>query len=218
MANKTCGIYKITSPSNRIYIGQSVFIERRFDSYKKLRCKNQPLLYNSFLKYGVDKHKFEILCGCEESEMNEKERFYQDLYCVTNKSGLNCMLTKSGDRSGSHNQEIKDKKSKALKGRIPWNKGLKTPLETIEKMRISSIPASILRRGRKASEETRKKLSIAHKGRPCPTRKLVLNTQTGIFYDSADLAYNSVNLKFKIGAFTKRLHGETKNNTPFIYA
>ena len=44
------GIYKITSPSNKIYIGKSNNINRRFKEYIKLRCKQQPKLYNSFKK------------------------------------------------------------------------------------------------------------------------------------------------------------------------
>jgi group I intron endonuclease len=74
------GIYKITSPTKKIYIGQSVNIEKRILSYKGLHCKNQTIIYNSLKKYGVDKHKFEILCECEISELNDKERYYQDLY------------------------------------------------------------------------------------------------------------------------------------------
>lgn len=31
----TCGIYKITSPSGRVYVGQSVDIERRFAEYRR---------------------------------------------------------------------------------------------------------------------------------------------------------------------------------------
>ena len=34
------GIYKITSPTKRIYIGQSINIEKRFKSYEKLNCKS----------------------------------------------------------------------------------------------------------------------------------------------------------------------------------
>ena len=59
------GIYKITSPNNNIYIGQSINIEKRFVQYKKLRsCCNQIKLYNSFVKYGVDNHIFEIIEEC----------------------------------------------------------------------------------------------------------------------------------------------------------
>ena len=47
------GIYKITSPTNKIYIGQSTNIENRWnDYYKMIRCKRQTRLYNSLKKYG----------------------------------------------------------------------------------------------------------------------------------------------------------------------
>ncbi len=35
------GIYKITSPTGRIYIGQSTNMEKRFVSYKKMYVKNK---------------------------------------------------------------------------------------------------------------------------------------------------------------------------------
>lgn len=86
------GIYKITNPKGKVYIGQSIDVEKRFYTYKKLHCKRQPILYNSLKKYGTQNHTFEILCECEISELNKKERYYQDLYCVI-RYGLNCVLT-----------------------------------------------------------------------------------------------------------------------------
>ena len=50
----------ITSPLNKIYIGQSINIENRWKQYKRLGCKKQIKLYNSFIKYGVENHTFEI--------------------------------------------------------------------------------------------------------------------------------------------------------------
>ena len=39
------GIYKITSPSGKIYIGQSIDIQKRFKHYKQLHnCKNPEKL------------------------------------------------------------------------------------------------------------------------------------------------------------------------------
>lgn len=70
------GIYKITSPSGKIYIGQSRNISKRWNNYKYLSCKNQTKLYNSFLKYGVEKHIFEILEICTEDILNSKEVEY----------------------------------------------------------------------------------------------------------------------------------------------
>jgi len=94
------GIYKITSPSGRIYIGQSINIEKRFKRYENAKCYKQKRLYNSFIKYGVNNHSFEIILKCSIEDLNNKERYYQDLYDVTNKSGLNITLTKSNDKKG----------------------------------------------------------------------------------------------------------------------
>src|SRR6478736_5572293 len=41
------GIYKITSPSGKIYIDQSKNTNIRFRDYKSLKCKKQIKLYNS---------------------------------------------------------------------------------------------------------------------------------------------------------------------------
>ena len=73
--NKICGIYKITSPSGKIYIGQSKDIRRRMQYYNRLNCKNQTKLYNSLLKYGWENHLFEILIECSELELNYLEKY-----------------------------------------------------------------------------------------------------------------------------------------------
>ena len=73
---KVCGIYKITSPSGKVYIGQSIDIKRRFTSYKTLnKSKRQVKLYNSFVKYGVENHIFETIEECLVDFLNERERF-----------------------------------------------------------------------------------------------------------------------------------------------
>lgn len=55
------GIYKITSPSNKIYIGQSTNLQYRFKQYSRIECKNQTKLYNSLLKHGSTNHRFRSL-------------------------------------------------------------------------------------------------------------------------------------------------------------
>ena len=44
-----CCIYKITSPSQKVYIGQSRNIQNRVQNYKRLDCKKQPILYKSLI-------------------------------------------------------------------------------------------------------------------------------------------------------------------------
>lgn len=91
------GIYKITSPNNRIYIGQSIDIERRYKSYRKYNDKNQIRLYRSIVKYGFLSHKWEVIELCTKKDLNKRERYWQDYYNVMSKQGLNSMLTNSED-------------------------------------------------------------------------------------------------------------------------
>jgi len=100
------GIYKIASPSKRIYIGQSIDIERRKKEYLNLqKCKHQVKLFYSLKKYGFAKHKFEIICECAIEELNDKERYYQELYSAIGANGLNLKLTESKDISGKLSEE-----------------------------------------------------------------------------------------------------------------
>jgi len=109
------GIYKITSPKKKVYIGQSSDIEKRKNIYKKYRCKGQLKLYNSLKKYGFNNHKFDVLLECEISELNDKERYFQDLYSSIGKMGLNLKLTKATDRKCQISEETKLKISTANK-------------------------------------------------------------------------------------------------------
>jgi len=93
-------IYKIISPTKRIYIGQTINLKVRVQNYKRHNCRKQIKLYNSFNKYGFDNHVIQIIHVCNEGELNNLERYYQDLYCSTSRYGLNIRLTKSKDRSG----------------------------------------------------------------------------------------------------------------------
>ena len=106
---RVCGIYKITSPSKKVYIGQSVDIFDRWSSYKNLHCVAQKRLYNSLVKHGVGKHKFEVICQCDRAELNNLEIYYIELYqCFCSEHGLN--LRKGGGEgeiSSEHKQKIK---------------------------------------------------------------------------------------------------------------
>lgn len=115
MGNKICGIYKITSPKGRIYIGQSVNIFYRFYSYKKLNCKEQYRLYNSLKKHGVENHKFEIIEECSKENLDEREIYYIKLFdCFDTEHGLN--LRNGGRKKGIMvSEETKLRSSNSLK-------------------------------------------------------------------------------------------------------
>ena len=143
------GIYKITSPNNRVYIGQSVDIERRWISHRYY--KGVGRLYNSFKKHGFENHTFEVLEECDIENLNERERFHQDFYDVLGLKGLNSILTTTEDQSGFLSLETK--------ARISASKvGKKLPKEHRERIGKSGL-------GRVCSTETREKISKANKGR-----------------------------------------------------
>jgi len=77
-----CGIYKIENlKNNKVYIGQSIDINRRWIEHKNRykdennNCYNLPL-YNSIRKNGIENFNFEILEECFETELNKKEEEY----------------------------------------------------------------------------------------------------------------------------------------------
>ena len=137
------GIYKITSPSNKIYIGQSKDIERRFQQYQSNSCRTQIRLVHSFNKYGIDNHIFEILEECEKSELNIKERYYQDYYDVIGKQGLNCMLTNTDSLPRVFSEETRLKLTKAKTG-VNFSQETKDKISKIHKGKKHS-PERILK-------------------------------------------------------------------------
>lgn len=114
------GIYKITSPSEKVYIGQSVNIKKRWSYYKKpyfLKDTNkQTKLVNSFLSHGVNNHTFEVIHECEIEELNRLERHYQDLYNSMEK-GLNCILTETENKKRVITDEVRYKMGSANRGK-----------------------------------------------------------------------------------------------------
>jgi group I intron endonuclease len=143
------GIYKITNPKGKIYIGQTIDFDRRVYQYKMLNCKEQPKLYNSLKKYGYDNHRFELIFQCFECYLTHWERYYQELYNSTENNNLNCFLVTTSDKTGRHSEETKLKMSKAAKGK-------KKSVEHIAKLPQNQKGY----KGKKRSEETKLKQSL----------------------------------------------------------
>ena len=84
-AKTKCGIYKITNIiTDECYIGQSVDIYKRWCDHCKcgLGIDTPPgnKLYKSIQQYGLDNFTFEVLDECSSSELNEKEKYFIELY------------------------------------------------------------------------------------------------------------------------------------------
>ena len=80
-----CGIYKITNlVTDECYIGQSVDVYKRWNDHCKcgLGIDTPPgnKLYKAMQEYGLDNFTFELLTECNQTELNEKEKYFIELY------------------------------------------------------------------------------------------------------------------------------------------
>lgn len=143
------GIYKITNPKGKIYIGQSSNIGERIYSYKSANCKQQTKLFHSIVKYGWGNHILEVLEECSIELLNEREKYYIKLFCSFNsKNGLNLQ---SGGNDGKYSDISKNKISKSKKGKL---------LSDEHKRKIGEKSKGRKPfEGKKHSEQTKKKLS-----------------------------------------------------------
>jgi group I intron endonuclease len=209
------GIYKITSPTGRIYIGQSIDINKRLNKYRSTGCLTQPKLQRSFDKYGIKNHIFEVVEECVLDLLNIRERYYQDLYSVLT-LGLNCLLTNSGKVKGVVSEQTKNKIRKA-------NIGKKASNNTRLKMSISKKGKGFTRQHKINLSISQKgiKKKLGHKvgkgnlGKPAKNRILVLETSYGIFYESVTEASLLTGIsKPKLISYLKN---RIQNKTNLIY-
>jgi group I intron endonuclease len=132
------GIYKITSPSGKVYIGQSWHIERRWKTYRISQCKSQPAIYKSLVKYGHKAHKFQIInelpIDVSQSTINQLEEAYIEIY---RSAGIKMLNMMSGGAPGKPNEEVlvklrkpksaEHRKNISLAVKKQWDQGIKKP-------------------------------------------------------------------------------------------
>lgn len=170
-----CGIYKITSPTGKVYIGQSLNVKSRFTRYMKLSCKAQTKIYNSLVKYGPENHTFEILHECRKEDLNKAEIEYIKHYnALSREYGLNL---KEGGFNGNLSEETKDRiRQKAI--------GRKVSEET--KIKMSKV-----RLGMKLPQEHKDNLKKALLKR-CKQVIMKINENEEIIFDTLTEAARSL--------------------------
>lgn len=97
------GIYKITNLLNdKVYIGQSVHIERRFQEH----CGSNvdSYIHNAIQKYGKDNFKFEVIEQCNPKDLDKREEYWIQFYNSLKPNGYNLVL-------GNNNSNIQTKDS-----------------------------------------------------------------------------------------------------------
>lgn len=103
------GIYKITNPEGKVYVGQSWELEERKKRYGRPSVnKNQKKIYNSIKKYGWNNHVFEVIhtlpADINQDVLNRYEVLYWDLYksCV-----IEMLNIREPGRGGKNSEETR---------------------------------------------------------------------------------------------------------------
>lgn len=83
--SEICGIYKITNQKNNMcYIGQSVNVSDRWKQHAKcglgIDTPAANKLYKAMIEEGIWNFSWELLETCPAEELNEKEKYYIELY------------------------------------------------------------------------------------------------------------------------------------------
>lgn len=164
------GIYKLTSPSGRSYIGQSINLEKRLNTYKNQGCSGQRLLHRAILKYGWENIKVEILYEVEilpykHFVLNLLEERAVKSHNTINPFGYNL-------KGGGGGKGFSDETKKLISEKLIGKKQSKETLEKLHKKRILYKPTqktkdkiSFSSKGKINSEYTRKKISESLTGR-----------------------------------------------------
>lgn len=142
--NFSC-IYKLTSPSGKIYIGQTQQMYERFRDYRRPRANRY--LKRAMLKYGLENITVEILeKDVPLDKLDEREQFYLDTLQPFNDNGYNICLEASTTRGRKRPPE-------EMKGTIEYMTGRFGELNHFY--------------GKKHSEESKQRQRDAKLGKKC---------------------------------------------------
>lgn len=211
------GIYKITSPTGRVYIGQSSNILARFSRYRGLHCVGQRRLYASLKKHGVESHAFEVIeVVHDESDMVEKERYWQEFYEVVGPKGLNCKIVTNDCHAGRHSPQTRALMSAAARGRRP-SKEARDKMRAAKSGRRMPEEQRLAMVGRKLPPETIEKMRARMagnqytKGITPKNAKRVICEKTGKIFMKVEDAASFLGMKRS--TLAAKLRGQSRNDT-----
>jgi len=228
------GIYKITNPKGKVYIGQSTNILKRKSYYKGYRCKDQISIYRSLKKYGFENHQFKIIEECNINELQSREIYWKKYYLdKVNNKWDQVLFCKLDDGPGGYlNEEIKYKISKANKGK-KRNKsfgeevrkrrlGSKHSKKTKKKMSKPKTTPSILKGKTQSKDHIEKRISKIRGIKKDPKSYLGINSKKISQYDLKNnfiKTWNSIQEAEKVynTGIKSVLAGKTKTSSGFIW-
>ena len=218
------GIYRITNPEGKSYVGFTKDLKKRETHYKNLCCSTQRLVYESILNHGWDNHIFDIIEYTSE-DLDEREVYWiEQLNTYTD--GLN--LNKGGGGPKTHTQETRDKISKigkSNKGKRAnsHRKGKTLSKEHCLNMSLGSKGKPSHRKGKNIPDEVKRKMSESKKGKPIPAnRKPILQyTKEGNFVaEHISIEHAALAVKGNPSAISNTLRkggGSTSSSYIWVY-
>lgn len=185
------GIYQIRNlVNNKIYVGSTVNFEwRKFQHFESLNgnCHHSKKLQHSFNKHREENFIFEIIESIQDKQkLIEREQFYFDLL----KPDYN-MCPIAGSSLGYKHSD----NDKQIMSVLAFQRA-KNP-EYIKKLSIAHIGKIPANKGKKTSDEIRKKISEACKGKKRSEESLrkMAETNTGRKYSEETKRKISESLK-----------------------
>ena len=170
------GVYQIRNLiNNKVYVGSAVDINRRkrehYTQLSKGKHCNQKL-QNAYNKYGVENFSFEIVESVKDlQQLISQEQYYIDKFNAVNEGYNICPI--AGNTLGVYpSNESRQKMSEAHKG---VGKGI--PKSEEHKKKISKSVSNSIKGennkyyGKHLSEEHKRKISLANKGKHSKPRK-----------------------------------------------
>mgnify|MGYP006443650333 CR=1 FL=1 len=207
---KKCGVYKIVSPDNKVYVGASINLDKRIREHKRASSFSQKKLIKSFQDYGVNNHKFDIIEFCDKEELVEKEVHHGIKHNVLDaEKGLNLSLPVNKDGKGGFSKEVIHKGGLHgfKKGHKPWNIGAKLTKSVKNKISNSKKRCKAWNKNKKMEDFNASYMNH--------NSKVVLDFETGVFYNSASEAAKLNGLKRT--TLQAMLTGVNKNKTNLKY-
>jgi group I intron endonuclease len=179
------------------YIGSSKSVLKRYNKHRYLMTHGINKNGDIQKYYNINGYpNIAVLKYCQECDILNKEQYYLNLYFEDHKC-LNFNKNAYSSKGYKYSEENKAKMSAARKPFILSGKDSPNY-------------------GRKASLESKLKMSEAQKGAKSIKAKLVFDTYTGVYYDCLIDLTNLYNLNHR--NMSRYLSGSRKNKTQFIYA
>lgn len=152
-------IYKITSPSGKSYIGQTM---RSFEKRKgeHLKCPGSCIILESAIKKYGDEMEFEVLLEANDTHLDKYESQFIELYQTLEPHGYNI---RTGGSAGKHSELSRERMRTSKLGVLNHNFGKPRSEETRNLISFAKSGEKHHFYGKTFTEEHKLKVALSHR-------------------------------------------------------